>query len=203
MVIVEYNEEWPLHFLKIKEELEKYLSPFFKIEHVGSTSIKGMCGKPIIDIVIVVKDDENFNQIKNDLEKYFGYFHIGNWAIIDREVFKRRNSLHKMCTLEQELLDKNIFKHNGCINSKILDTIEHNLYVCKADAGVLKGYILFRDYLNNNSEEMQQYKDIKIKIIEKHGNENYDEYVQTKIDEYGWFFMEILNKAIKLENQII
>jgi len=28
------------------------------IEHVGSTSVKGLAAKPVIDIDIVVKDDE-------------------------------------------------------------------------------------------------------------------------------------------------
>jgi GrpB-like predicted nucleotidyltransferase (UPF0157 family) len=90
MVIVDYNEEWTMHFNKIKNVLEENLSPIVKIEHIGSTAIKGMCAKPIIDIVIVVKDDDNFIQIKNELELKFGYYHVGNWGIPEREVFKKK-----------------------------------------------------------------------------------------------------------------
>ena len=202
MVIVEYSNEWSLNFIKIKEELQKNLPSFVRIEHVGSTAIKGMCAKPIIDVAIVVKDDNNFIEIKNDLEVKFGYFHIEEndfLSTIGRQVFKRRNSLNKMCSYEQSFLEKNIFKHNGNVHSEILDTIKHNLYVCKEDAGVLKGYTLFRDYLNCNFEEMQKYYNLKKEIIEKYGNEDYDTYVKVKNDEYSHFFMDILNKALNNE----
>ena len=46
---------------------------------------------------------------------------------------------------------------------------------------------------------MQRYYKLKMEIIEKHGNENYDNYVKIKNDEYGWFFMEILNKALIID----
>jgi len=203
MVIVEYDNEWPLSFLKIKKELSNNLSSFINIEHVGSTSIKGMCGKPIIDVVIVVKDNNSFIKTKNELEEKFGYFHIGDCGLVGREVFKRKNSINEVSSFVQDLMDKNIFTHNGNINSQILDTIKHYLYVCKADAGILQGYILFRDYLNSNLEEMQKYYKIKKEIIEKYGNEDFDKYVKVKNDEYGWFFMEILNKALSKNKQHI
>jgi len=199
MIVTEYNNEWPLSFLKIKNELENNLSSFIRIEHVGSTAIKGICAKPIIDLVIIVKNDNEYFQIKKDLEIKFGYFHIGDGGLPSREVFKRKNSLNKMCSLEQNLLENDIFKHNGNVNSEVLDTIKHNLYVCKNDSKILYGLILFRDYLNNNYEEMQRYYKLKMEIIEKHGNENYDKYVKIKNDEYGWFFMEILNKALIID----
>jgi GrpB-like predicted nucleotidyltransferase (UPF0157 family) len=195
MVIVEYNKEWPMFFNKIKEELENNLNSFVKIEHVGSTAIKGMCAKPIIDIVIVVKDEDHFNQIKNELEIQFGYYHVGDWNVPGREVFKRKNSLHKMSNLEQSLLDKNIFKNNGNIKSDVLDTIEHNLYVCKIGAEELKRYILFRDYLNKNHEEMLKYYRLKQEIIKNYGNEDYNKYVKTKEENHSQFFEEIIKKT--------
>ena len=195
MIIVEYDKEWPDNFNKIKKELENNVGFFASIEHIGSTAIKGMCGKPIIDIIIVVNGMDSFNQLKNDLEIKFGYYHVGDWGIDGREVFKRKNSLHKMSDLEMSLLDKNIFLSNGNIKSNVLDTIEHNLYICHRDAEVLKSLILFRDYLNKNHDALLRYNQIKREIIENCGNEDYNKYVITKEKNYSHFFNEIIDKA--------
>ncbi len=80
MVIVAYNPQWKKQFLKIYELLHQNLTGLFFIHHVGSTSIKGMFAKPIIDIDIEILDYNNFNTIKNELEK-IGYCHEGDLGI--------------------------------------------------------------------------------------------------------------------------
>jgi GrpB-like predicted nucleotidyltransferase (UPF0157 family) len=47
----EHNPNWQNIFLKEKSLLESVLPPTAKIEHIGSTSIKNLCAKPIIDIL--------------------------------------------------------------------------------------------------------------------------------------------------------
>jgi GrpB-like predicted nucleotidyltransferase (UPF0157 family) len=47
----EYNPNWHSIFLKEKSHLEQVLPPTSQIEHIGSTSIKNLCAKPIIDIL--------------------------------------------------------------------------------------------------------------------------------------------------------
>jgi len=57
IVLEEYNDNWPVLFqkeaLRIKEILD---DKALMIEHIGSTAIYGLCAKPIIDILLVVKD---------------------------------------------------------------------------------------------------------------------------------------------------
>jgi len=53
MVIEKFNENWIKQFVLIKDVLKENLSKIISIEHVGSTSIKGMYAKPIIDIDII------------------------------------------------------------------------------------------------------------------------------------------------------
>lgn len=48
-----YNSKYELLFNKEKAKLKKIL-PKAKIEHVGSTAVKGLGGKGIIDISIIV-----------------------------------------------------------------------------------------------------------------------------------------------------
>ncbi len=47
----EYNPNWHNIFLKEKSLLESVLPLTAQIEHIGSTSIKNLCAKPIIDIL--------------------------------------------------------------------------------------------------------------------------------------------------------
>ncbi|MFY0758818.1 GrpB family protein [Metabacillus dongyingensis] len=57
IVIEEYNPYWSTEFViekvKIKQALNNDLLP---IEHIGSTSVKGLGAKPILDIMIGVKN---------------------------------------------------------------------------------------------------------------------------------------------------
>ena len=195
MVIIDYNDEWPVNFRKIKEEFEKHLTSYVTIEHIGSTAIKGMCAKPIIDVMMIARDDINFAQIKGELERKFGYFHVGDWGITGREVFKRKNSFRKESLREQELLKNNFYSHNGEIKSETLDTISHNLYVCKTGAEEIRKYRLFRDYLNKNHEEMLRYHRLKQEIIGTYGNNDYELYCKIKEENYSHFFNDIINKA--------
>ncbi len=47
----DYNPNWNTIFLKEKSLLESVLPHTAQIEHIGSTSIKDLCAKPIIDIL--------------------------------------------------------------------------------------------------------------------------------------------------------
>jgi GrpB-like predicted nucleotidyltransferase (UPF0157 family) len=131
-----------------------------------------MCAKPIIDIDIIIKDTNDFNTIKKELEG-LGYYHNGDQGIPGREAFGR----------------------NGAVYNEILDTINHHLYVCTKDNEELKRHILFRDYLNEHNESKIEYNNIKKAIITKYGNENREKYVSTKETDYKWFFEKIIKEA--------
>ena len=52
-----YDENWEKQFLIIKDELITILgNNVVEIHHIGSTAIKGIAAKPIIDVAVVVKD---------------------------------------------------------------------------------------------------------------------------------------------------
>ena len=57
ITIVEYDPSWPELFEREANRIHSVLgSKALQIEHVGSTSVPGLCAKPIIDMLIVVKD---------------------------------------------------------------------------------------------------------------------------------------------------
>ncbi|GFN36146.1 hypothetical protein TXYLGN1_19330 [Tepidimicrobium xylanilyticum] len=57
IIIVEYDPNWPNLFEREANRIRSVLgSKALQIEHVGSTSVPGLCAKPIIDILLVVKN---------------------------------------------------------------------------------------------------------------------------------------------------
>ena len=60
ILLENYNENWPLEYENQKTKILSALSHFeVSVEHVGSTSVPGLCAKPIIDIVLEVLDSSN------------------------------------------------------------------------------------------------------------------------------------------------
>lgn len=57
ITILEYDPSWPDLFEREANQIRSVLgSKALQIEHVGSTSVPGLCAKPIIDMLLVVKD---------------------------------------------------------------------------------------------------------------------------------------------------
>src|SRR5579863_9637009 len=55
--IVDYDVRWPAFFEHESERIRAALGDRVqRIEHVGSTSVPGLAAKPVIDILLVVKD---------------------------------------------------------------------------------------------------------------------------------------------------
>ena len=56
--LVPYDPSWPARFEQERRRLEQVLGPWLvgPIEHIGSTAIPGMSGKPIIDIMAAIGD---------------------------------------------------------------------------------------------------------------------------------------------------
>ncbi|GAB6087148.1 GrpB family protein [Alkaliphilus crotonatoxidans] len=57
VTLVEYNPQWPKDFEREAKRIRSILGDrIIQLEHVGSTSVPGLCAKPIIDILLVVED---------------------------------------------------------------------------------------------------------------------------------------------------
>jgi len=88
--IVPYDSNWPRLFeaesANIKRALEHNCVAVY---HVGSTAVPGLCAKPKIDIIAVVKDPI---LIDRDLER-LGYTHKGEFNIPFRLAFTKRGDV--------------------------------------------------------------------------------------------------------------
>lgn len=173
MLILEYQESWVNDFNSLKKVFEENISVNdIKIEHIGSTSIKDLAAKPIIDIDIVYEESDSFKEIKKNLIS-LGYYHNGNQGIIGREVFKRNRT------------ENNHIK---------LDSIPHHLYVCQINSDELLRHLCFRDYLRENPKERVEYEKLKYKIAEM-TNQDKKKYAKLKETMAQEFVESIIEKS--------
>lgn len=53
--LFEYQDTWPEQFLQVAAELHTAVSAIgASIEHIGSTSVPGLCAKPVLDLLLGV-----------------------------------------------------------------------------------------------------------------------------------------------------
>ena len=173
MLLQKHQERWTFNFKELKQILEDDITTKdIRIEHIGSTSIKRLAAKPIIDIDIVYKKTASFEIIKSDLEQ-LGYYHNGDQGIAGREVFKR-------ITKEEE--------HH------VLDTIKHHLYVCHINSKELQRHLAFRDYLRQYEHARIAYEKLKYEIAEK-TNQDKKAYAELKEVMAKEFIESVIKKS--------
>jgi GrpB-like predicted nucleotidyltransferase (UPF0157 family) len=134
VVVLPYDKHWETDFRNICAELRDALGDLaLDIEHVGSTSVKGLSAKPVIDIDVVIRDYSVFGDIVAALGR-IGYSHEGDLGITGREAFRYEGKDHLR---------------------------SHHLYVCPQDSAELKRHIAFRDYLRTHPDAVREYSRIK------------------------------------------
>lgn len=152
VTVVPYNEKWENAFEEIKREIENVARDLIvRIEHVGSTAVKGMSAKPCIDIDVIIKNYSVFDELVKRLGS-IGYIHEGDLGIKDREAFK--------------YFDKP--------NLQL-----HHLYVCPEYSEELHRHITFRDFLRTNAEAAEKYSLTKLAAAELFPND-IDAYIEYK-----------------------
>ncbi|MFD2178237.1 GrpB family protein [Veronia pacifica] len=88
--VVEYRESWVEDYANEKKALLSTANAenIVAIHHVGSTSVKGLAAKPIIDIILEVRSLERLDQ-DNDLLASLGYEAKGEFGIAGRRYFQK------------------------------------------------------------------------------------------------------------------
>lgn len=138
VVVVPYDEQWPVLFDEIAAHLHTALAgvPVVAIEHVGSTSVPGLAAKPVIDIDVVVHRDDVPVAI-GALENA-GYRHRGDLGVVDR---------HSMA------------EPGG---------VRRNVYVTVAGSLALRNHLAVRDTLRSDRHLAQRYASEKRELAAVH-----------------------------------
>jgi GrpB-like predicted nucleotidyltransferase (UPF0157 family) len=144
-----YDTNLPEVFNQIKDIIHDVL-PDVRIEHVGSSSIPGIGGRNVIDIIIPAIDSEH-DAIKSKL--YLIGFMDSPWEhFIPVQV--------------------------GMINYKGKD-YPILLYVMPPETQHFKGLLMYRDYMRTHPEDAKQYDRVKQEVIAS-GSIKSDDYQAGK-----------------------
>lgn len=143
--VVEYNPNW---VIKYEQEATRIPSvfgnEFLSIHHIGSTAIPGIKAKPVIDILVIVRDTGSVKRFDDEM------VHLG---------YRPRG----------ECLDAAVAGTPGRFYySKDTNGVRsHQVHVVQKDHFQIDEKLAFRDYLRNHPEEANAYSAMKETLAEK------------------------------------
>lgn len=138
--LVPYTYEWKEEYNKEEKLLYSVIGEnVLDIQHVGSTSIEGLCAKPIIDIAVGVESLNVVDSFKALLEN-IDYEYRSNAGVEGRIFFAKGSE----------------------------DLRTHYLHIEVLNSELWKNHIYFRDYLRSHKEYTQEYSELKKRLGEKY-----------------------------------
>ncbi|MCB0413679.1 MAG: GrpB family protein [Bdellovibrionales bacterium] len=153
ILLEEYTEQWSAWFKVQEEKILKALNQIsIKVEHVGSTSVPGLCAKPIVDIVLEVPDSSNESEYVPQLEQNGFWLKIKEPEWFEHRMFKGKNiptNLHVFtagCSEVQKMIRFRDHLRNN--------PVDMELYQSKKKELSLK-----------NWEYIQNYADAKTEVV--------------------------------------
>lgn len=132
--LTEPKPYWAYWYAAEENRLKCLLPPRTEFHHIGSTAIKGIMAKPIIDILVVVNSYAKLKKAAEILQK--------NGCILMSES-DNRISLNRGYT--EKGFDEKVFHYHIRLTG---DTDE----------------IFFRDYLNANPAAAKEYEELKLRL---------------------------------------
>ena len=163
--IVEPQEGWQEEFHKIQKEIHEVTGiAINRIEHIGSTSIRGIKAKPMIDFAVGVDDINN----------------------VPSHIFKSLQEL-SFYRLRVELENEIVLAKFD--NNETFDIKTHIIHMLDYKGEKWNDLISFRDNLNASIELRQQYEDLKMSYIQN-GDGDMDDYTNYKES----FILKVLEK---------
>ncbi len=92
--VVSYNPEWPQLFVEEAKRLQGSITEKVNVvEHFGSTSVPGMSGKPVVDLLFGVDDMEQAHRVAEQIAE-LGYENLGEVLVPGRVYLRRRGEIN-------------------------------------------------------------------------------------------------------------
>ena len=175
------NRNYALLFVKEKRNIENAIKKTgtAKIEHVGSTSIPGLGGQNVVDILVTIN---SFADVK-----------------------KFMHALTKIGYLPREITEEAILKKRIHI-SKESNNVKYHLHLEEANSESAQKKIYFRDYLLRHPIEAKKYFVHKMNWAKQAGNDwaKYSslksKFIQRAIQKYK-ILLEKMSMRTKMTKQ--
>lgn len=127
-------------------------SEMIAIHHMGSTAIPAIFAKPIIDILVVVKNIDRIDQY-NDQMTTLGYLARGEHGIPGRRYFSKDSQ----------------------------GTRTHHVHIYQAGNPEIERHLQFRDHLITHPGDAQAYSQLKVELANIFP-QDVDKYTEAKTD---------------------
>lgn len=153
IILNEHSSDYTLWYDEAERELLHTLCDFevCRINHIGSTAVKGLIAKPIVDILLELSSDYDMNRIIILLED------VG-WLSMNRNDDAKTIDLNK-----------------GYTPTGFAEKVYHLHIKPSGDWGEL----YFRDYLISHPDTARKYEVLKLRLKEQHEHDR-DAYTQAK-----------------------
>lgn len=132
----EFNPEWKKQYQEECTLLKSILgTEILRFEHFGSTAIEGMKAKPVIDIMVIVKDIQVIDHYQKILEDA-AYDYAEEWGIIGRRLLRKGG-----------------------------DNRSHHIHIYQvSNVKEIERHLMLRDYLRIKGNEVRDYSKFKEKL---------------------------------------
>ncbi|MFA6524841.1 MAG: GrpB family protein [Patescibacteria group bacterium] len=137
-VFNKYTSDYNRFYNYEKNKIVKALGSKALVEHIGSTSVRGLGGKGIVDILVGVKQ-KDMHKVKLKLEN-IGYEYRAVASVPGRIFFRR-----------------------DYVSKKKIRRV--HIHLVKMGGVEWRRIILFRDYLKNHPEAVMEYSKIKKQAV--------------------------------------
>jgi GrpB-like predicted nucleotidyltransferase (UPF0157 family) len=139
--VVPHDPRWREAFAAEAEHVAAALGPnAVAVHHVGSTAIPGIHAKPIIDLLVEVRDLAELDARSAAMES-LGYQVMGEYGLPGRRYFRKDD---------------------------LEGTRTHHVHVFRAGSAEAERHLAFRDYMIAHPADAQRYGELKQKLAAEH-----------------------------------
>jgi GrpB-like predicted nucleotidyltransferase (UPF0157 family) len=132
--LCQYDPNWPIEYAAEAERISAALESKLKqIKHIGSTSIPGICAKPIIDIGATVAD----------------------LGAVDETVIRRLAKIGYQTVWHDAFPNRRFFRRGEW------GAGTHHLHIYASGSPDFENLVLFRDHLRSHPESAAAYERLK------------------------------------------
>ncbi len=140
--VVDYDPSWPAQFEAERHVVLRALGDVATgIHHIGSTAVPGLAAKPIIDILLEVRDLAALDARISEMGA-IGYKPMGELGIPGRRYFPKGG-----------------------------DNRSHQIHAFLRGDPNIGRHIAFRDYMRRHPEVAQEYAEVKRRVARTCGND--------------------------------
>ncbi|YAF97264.1 MAG: GrpB family protein [Nodularia sp. CChRGM 3473] len=142
--VIPHNPNWQNIFaIESKQIALAFKENVIAVHHIGSTAIPQIYAKPIIDILVEVKDITQVDEQSLAIQA-LGYEVMGEYGIPNRRFFRKHNEAGMRT---------------------------HHIHTFKVGSAHIKRHLAFRDYMISHSEDAQKYSDLKRELANKYSDD--------------------------------